>query len=487
MATIPWPWAIVLCQFNDKPAVPQPSQYYIDLFTQNGMGGVCDYWRAVSCNALDLSSSQVFGWFTMNHSSTEVDDFKHQGRFPGARSILIQWGRDAAIANGVDLNHFRSVLIIQNYGHDHGAAGNGILVIHQNAALCEFGFICHEMGHGFQLPHSWSANPDTVYGDGWDLMSFATTTFQFNIRFQDTQGTATVGLNTRNVEALGAFPTGRLWQPVQPDFSTWVTLDPLNQPPLGNHGFLVAKLPPQSTRPSRGNNSTFTIEFRRKAGWDQGIPQDAVIIHEIRTDGNSYLQPGKEGQFVSGQQFVTPNPSVYIRVIGIDPIINTATVRIWDLPEGCLRKEDTHPEVYLIPNGQKRWVTSPEALFALGYTWEDVYLVPDGALSDLPDGPAIPHTLLINVSPYPVPLGQTVQVTITARDQVTNAAVAGNVWINEQQVGMTNVPFLYTFQVQRRRVFDPETRTWVWEMIAPQGMVKAGSYPDAPIDFGLPG
>lgn len=44
--------------------------------------------------------------------------------------------------------------------------------VHQDPTLCEFGFIAHEMGHGFGLPHSNSANPDIVYGDGFDLMSF---------------------------------------------------------------------------------------------------------------------------------------------------------------------------------------------------------------------------------------------------------------------------------------------------------------------------
>ena len=108
--------------------------------------------------------------------------------FPGDRSTLVQWGIDAAQANGVDLSPFRSVLVVQNYGVDHGAAGNGVVIVHQDPALCEFGFICHEMGHGFDLPHSLAANPDFEYGDGWDVMSFATTTPQFPIAFQGTNG-----------------------------------------------------------------------------------------------------------------------------------------------------------------------------------------------------------------------------------------------------------------------------------------------------------
>ncbi len=161
-STINRPWAIILCRFNDVPAVPQPPDYYVDLFTKNGTGGVSDYWRAVSFNALDLTGSQVFGWFMMNHSSSEVSRL----RFPGDRAQLVQWGIDAAKANGVDLSPFKAILVVHNFGVDHGAAGNGILIVHQNPALCEFGFICHEMGHGLGLPHSFVANPDMEYGDG---------------------------------------------------------------------------------------------------------------------------------------------------------------------------------------------------------------------------------------------------------------------------------------------------------------------------------
>ena len=89
-------WAIILCRFNDKLAVPQPRQYYIDFFAQNGMGGACDYWRVVSCNSLDLTGSQVFGWFTMNHSSSEVA----QMHFPSERYKLVRWWIDTSTSWG---------------------------------------------------------------------------------------------------------------------------------------------------------------------------------------------------------------------------------------------------------------------------------------------------------------------------------------------------------------------------------------------------
>jgi hypothetical protein len=480
MPTINWPWAIVLCRFSDIAAVPQPRQHYVDLYTGNGTGGIADYWRAATSNAFDLTGSAVFGWLTMNHLSSDVSAL----HFPGDRWKLVQWGRDSAQANGIDLSPFRQVLVVHNYGVDHGAAQNGVIIVHSSPTLCEFGFICHEMGHGMGLSHSWAANPDMEYGDGWDVMSFATTTFLFTILFEGTQGSATVGLNGPNLDKLGATPPGRTWQPAGPDFSATVTLDPLNQPALGNHGSLLAKILPAATSPARPSQSCYTIEFRHKSGWDQAIPEDSVSIREVRTNGNSYLQPGIWGRFRAGEQFVTPDPKVFIKVTAIDSSLPTATIRLWDLPEGCVRKEDSKPKVYLIENQKKRWITSPAVLFALGKTWADVRSVPDGGLSTIPDGPNV-LLLTISTTPYPVPVNKSVRMTVAAVDIGTGIDVHGEVLIDGAVVGTSGTQFTHTFRVRRVRI--PGTRPPEWEVIYPSGVVRAAGYLEAPIDFGFPG
>lgn len=480
MPTINWPWAIVLCRFSDIASEPQPPQYYSDLYTANGTGGIADYWRTVTCNTLDLTGSRVFGWFTMNHPSSDVGTLT----FPGDRWKLVQWGIDAAHANGVDLSPYRAVLVVQNYGVDHGFAGNGVVIVHSTPSLCEFGFICHEMGHGMGLPHSWSANPDVEYGDGWDVMSFATTTFQFPITFQNTSGAATVGLNARNLRALQALPQGRDWQPAAADFSAAITLDPLNQPPLGNHGSLVVTVPPGATRPSRPSQSSYTAEFRHKAGWDQAIPEDSVSIREVRSNGLSYLQPAMWSRLkAAGDQFVTPDPPVYFQLASISAAPATATLRVWDLPDNCLRKEDSKPKVYLIQNGTKRWVTSPAVLFALGKTWDDVRAVPDGALMGIPDGPDV-NLLTVSVTPHPVPLNRQVSVTVSATDMTAGTAVPGSVIVDGVTLGATGTPFTHTFQPHRVPI--PGTHPPEWDITYPRGIVRAAGYPDAPIDFGFP-
>jgi hypothetical protein len=476
MANIDWPWAIVLCKWSDKPTETRPAQYYVDFYTRNGLGGVCDYWRTVSAHALDLTRSRVFGWFSMNHASTELS----QLHFPGDRNTLVQWGLDTAQANGVNLSTFNRTLVVHNYGVDHGAAGNGVLIVHGDPAVCEFGFICHEMGHGFGLPHSFAADPDWEYGDGWDVMSFATTTPLFQIAFQGSTGWATVGVNARNLDALGALPAGRAWSPAGNDFSEAVTLDPLNQPPMGNHGYLVARIPPTATNPPRPSGSRYELEFHHRAGWDRVVAQDAVLVHEVRTNTLSYLH---RTALFAGSQYVTPAPEVYVRVTAIDAAEGTASLRLWNLSEHSVRKEDSKPSVFQITGGQKRHITSPAALFALGYTWADVRSVPDGALDVLPTGTPL-SMLTATISPHPVPLNHAAQFTVAATDIGSGAPVAGDVEIDGHVVGATNTPFTYTFRLKRIRVRDPDGG-WTFELVAPIAVVSAAGYPDAPLDLGV--
>jgi hypothetical protein len=262
-----------------------------------------------------------------------------------------------------------------------------------------------------------------------------------------------------------------------------VTLDPLNQSLIGNHGYLGVKIAASSTMPARPSGSAYTVEFRKKAGWDQAIPQDAVLIHEIRTNGLSYLQPAMRSQYTNGQDYVTPDPAVFIRVVNIDTTIGMATVRIWDLPEGCLRREDSKPHVYLIENGQKRHLTSPQVLFALGRSWNDVRVVPDGALANIPTGLPL-GIMIVSVTPYPTPLNQRVQVTVSVIDSATQVQVAGEVKVNGRVIAATNAPFIYTFRLVRRRRRNPDG-SWEVDYVNPVGMVSAPGYPDAPIDFGF--
>jgi hypothetical protein len=469
-----WPWAIILCKFNDVPTETRPPAYYSDLFTQFMANSLCSYWHMATCGGIDISGSRVFGWLTMNHSSSDSLPFQNM---PG-RATRFNWGVDAAGAAGIDLSPFKSTLVIQNFGSEHGDVGlNQVLIIHQDPNLYECGFICHEMGHGFGLSHSFSANPDTEYGDAYDIMSWQTSVFAYIVNFEGATGTAAAGLNAPNLMRLDAVPPGSSWHPAQSDFSATVVLDPLNRPPAANRNFLVASVAPGPAFPVQTNASTFTAEFHQKTGLDQAIPEDAVVIHEIRPGNpSSFLQPTKLSRFVQGQMFITPGNAFGFQVASVDPNAATATVRIWDIEEGSLRREDSSAPVYLIQNGTKRWVTSPGVLFAMGKKWNDVAVVPDGALDTMPLGQRI--GVDVSVTPYPVPLGH---VSVTVHASVLNRPFAGIVKIEGQQVGVTNSPFTYTFERKRILVAPAPNREFEW--VTPSGVVEAPNIADIGFQF----
>ncbi|MCL4251973.1 MAG: hypothetical protein KJ065_27725 [Anaerolineae bacterium] len=57
--------------------------------------------------------------------------------------------------------------------------------------------------------------------------------------------------------------------------------------------------------------------------------------------------------------------------------------------ERTLLKERTKPEVYAFLGGVLRHILSPEALTARGFSWDNVRVVPDGALTGIPVGAPI--------------------------------------------------------------------------------------------------
>jgi hypothetical protein len=63
---------------------------------------------------------------------------------------------------------------------------------------------------------------------------------------------------------------------------------------------------------------------------------------------------------------------------------------IYDKPDPILLKCAASPHIYLIENGQKRWVDTIETFNERGYVWRDVSFVSCADLRSIPDGRPIP-------------------------------------------------------------------------------------------------
>lgn len=154
--------------------------------------------------------------------------------------------------------------------HDYSSSADYTVVL--TYANFDDSFNAHETGHCFGLGHSWSANPDTEYGDRWDIMS-ALNVNDFDNRSDFTP--AGPGLNAPTLYRMGWLPEDRIvkYNAANTTAPLSVNLLALNRPE--EQGTLMVLI--------QSPNHLYTVEFRRPSGWDTGIPRDAVLIHELRS------------------------------------------------------------------------------------------------------------------------------------------------------------------------------------------------------------
>ncbi len=272
------PWAVLLCKFSDdQRSFVTVNRADVDaMFTATNVENVVTFWQDVSNGELDLSGSQTFGWLTLSQKQA---DYLASGTISEGRRALVDWAKAAAGAAGINLDPFYGVAVFMSTRTDLWGSDN-VVVCDIDSNLAQ---ILQEYGHGFKLKHSRAVANPVDYTNPFCIMSglnFGDTDPTFSDRF----GASGPRLCSPYVDAAGWLAPNRSIRlaadGTRPALTTLrlAPLDGLGQP-HPQVAIFDLNVPYEAT---------YYVEFRAD-GWDRGLAQNQVVIHQRRPDGYAYF------------------------------------------------------------------------------------------------------------------------------------------------------------------------------------------------------
>jgi hypothetical protein len=280
------PWISILCKFSDKDAEPRDLAYFRGMYA-NEFGGLDDYWRKQSYGRIDIVGSTAIDWVELPEpQSFYVPD---PGSGTGSNRTQLFTDCTAAVDGMVDFSMgggvgfsginmmFNDLLDCCAWGGGRFATLDGVNKLWRTTwnppwSYAQAGIIAHEMGHGFGLPHSNNFDEDTnPYDSPWDVMSAATSN-GVNHPEYGRQGKHHTAYHKA---LLGWFDARKTIEVSVDDFAT-ITLDAMAVATTANYRMATIPIP--------GTDDWYTVEARKRLGYDANLPGDAVIISYIDTN-----------------------------------------------------------------------------------------------------------------------------------------------------------------------------------------------------------
>ncbi|HSJ05159.1 MAG TPA: putative Ig domain-containing protein [Longimicrobiales bacterium] len=260
------PYVTLLCRFPDIDWVPNEREHYASIMAAS-FPGVTHYWEHVSAGSISMAGSTTHGWYTLPRPSSE---YVMPGNWASA-----ELERDcmAAADGDVHFPDYAGINVQTNYDFGKSWASvtfsdlDGMTRLYRLTILSDWagmGSYAHEIGHTFGLPHS-SGPYSLVYDSHWDVMSRSS-------GFSHPGSPHWMGAHTiaYHRDRLGWIAPGRRFV-APPGTSTLVLAQDINGG--GSHPqMVVIPLP---------DGAYYTLEARRQAGYDAGLPGDAVVIHHL--------------------------------------------------------------------------------------------------------------------------------------------------------------------------------------------------------------
>ena len=277
-------WVTILCRFADVTDVtPHPVSFY-EKMTRASYPALGHYWNEVSDgNVPDFAGSVVVGWYNLprpySYYRTVLEDGRESLETDRA-------ARDCTAVADADVffPDFDGINLAFNHSDSDTAASRGgseRLTLDGQTRFWGVTWMtpvnqleqhvwAHEMGHGFGLLHS-SGPYDETYDSYWDVMGGWPPTLFSHPEYGD------VPIHTiaYHKDFLGWIPPARKYV-AAPNTTQTIALERLAQP--GAEGYLMAQIP-------IGDSTTdfYTVEARLFAGYDEEIPDEAVVIHKVDT------------------------------------------------------------------------------------------------------------------------------------------------------------------------------------------------------------
>lgn len=328
------PWVNILCKFSDVDTEPYSPSFFSTMFSSS-YKGLDHYWRRTSYNQINLNGSTTTQWYTLPKPRSY---YIEPGTYGADLNLLAD---DCAKAADSDLffPNYVGVNLIFNDDLDCCAWGGGRTMsldgqtrFYRVTWLPPWGqrhdIIAHEMGHGFGMPHSTGPanNPPAefgVYVSDWDVMSAAGGMCRL---WDDGRNHClSQGTIAYHRDLAGWIPGTRITV-AEPYTDTTFTLDRLIEPQTDDHK-LMARVPIDDSP-----THFYTIEVRDLNEYDQNVPTQAVVIHDVNTKrignaGHAYVvdadtnnnNVNDEGAAWSvGEAFYDADNNILIEILSAD-------------------------------------------------------------------------------------------------------------------------------------------------------------------------